>query len=347
VDAAPHRIDLGGGFSLWRWFLLRGAGFPAADVLRLASSDVAQAVDAGDSAAARRVFEADQARLEATIRAIAADPRFREAVTWQNAAAVRTGLDPILRAAAGVHNSKMRNHWRMVASYLQRYCVKADTIGFFGPSSWATFADAGAPIDVQPGPALVAERSVYFEGWAIDALARRLAETPGMRAHLPPRRRATVRCDAGTCWFEDGRTERLSAEAERVIALCDGDRTPHDLMRALDLTEERCLALLGELAARGIVIWTLEVPVNLVYPERALRRTLAALPAAVGEPALAALAELEAARDGVQRAAGSAPALAEALAAADATFERVTGTAATRRAGQTYAGEAPEAGSVL
>jgi lantibiotic biosynthesis dehydratase-like protein len=344
MDTAPHRFELGGGFSLWRSFLLRGAGFPAAELLRLASSEVARAVDVLDrggadaQAEARRSFDAEQLRVGEIVRSIAEAPRFREAVTWQNAAAVHTALDPILRAQRGTHNARTRMHWRLVASYLQRYCVKADSIGFFGPASWGSIVDGDEPIRVRPGPELIADRRVHFEGWAIDALARRLADAEGMRPYLPPRRRATVRCEAGTCWFEDGCTEALTADAERLVALCDGERSVHELARALDLTEQHVLALLGDLAEREIVTWTLEVPVNLQDPERALRRALEALPRSVGEPALAALSELEAARDQVRSAAGSAPAVEAALAAASATFERVTGSAATRRAGQTYAG---------
>ncbi len=42
MSAAEHRVSLPGvgGWSVWRWFVLRGAGFEAARVLRLAVPDL-------------------------------------------------------------------------------------------------------------------------------------------------------------------------------------------------------------------------------------------------------------------------------------------------------------------
>src|SRR5215208_1637537 len=75
----------------------------------------------------------------------------------------------------------------MLASYLQRYCTKNDTIGFFGPVAWGRFSESPEPITTRPGEDLLAARRVYFEGWAIDALADLLTEDPAMRPWLAPR----------------------------------------------------------------------------------------------------------------------------------------------------------------
>ncbi|HEX6160079.1 MAG TPA: hypothetical protein VF111_07930, partial [Thermoanaerobaculia bacterium] len=98
-----ERPPLGSGWTLWRHALVRGAGFPFALV--------DDAFRAGDPAVWWR---------------IAADARFREAVTWQNRPAVETALDGLLRRPPGTDTAKTRQQQRLVAKYLQRYCAKND-----------------------------------------------------------------------------------------------------------------------------------------------------------------------------------------------------------------------------
>lgn len=73
--------------------------------------------------------------------------------------------------------SERQRREELVANYLQRYCVKNDSIGFFGPLCWARFADQEERIKAKPGAGLLETRGVYFEGWCIDALA----EKPGAK----------------------------------------------------------------------------------------------------------------------------------------------------------------------
>jgi hypothetical protein len=104
------------------------------------------------------------------LREVAATPSFREAVTWQNRAAVVDGLDSLLRKPEGAHDAKTRKKELLVVRYLQRYAAKNDTIGFFGPVGWARWGDAGR---WRPSEALVAARAVFAEPW----MARVLADT--------------------------------------------------------------------------------------------------------------------------------------------------------------------------
>ena len=78
------------------------------------------------------------------LRAIARDPRFREAVTWQNPAALANAIDKVADGAPA-KPSRVRQREEIVASYWQRYCSKNDTIGFFGPLAWGRIVDDGAP----------------------------------------------------------------------------------------------------------------------------------------------------------------------------------------------------------
>ncbi|HEX6096117.1 MAG TPA: lantibiotic dehydratase, partial [Thermoanaerobaculia bacterium] len=141
-----ERPELGGGWTLWRHALVRGAGFPFALL--------------------DEVFRAED--WESALRRVAADPRFREAVTWQNRSAVVNALDPLLRHPDR-RDAKARRQLALVARYLQRYCAKNDTIGFFGPVGWAT---VGGEAHFEAGPELLAARAAFLEPWAVLALAQ-------------------------------------------------------------------------------------------------------------------------------------------------------------------------------
>ena len=143
---ADHHVPLSGGWELWRDFAVRSAGFPVSGL---------EAFGPGD----------EPVRL----RGVARDPMFREAVTWQNPAALDNA---VLKLADGspTKPSRTRQREELVASYWQRYCAKNDTIGFFGPLAWGRISDNGAPLSPRSG-ALVRERDVHLEAWGVQALA--------------------------------------------------------------------------------------------------------------------------------------------------------------------------------
>ena len=128
---------------------------------------------------------------------MAGDNRFREAVLWQNRHAIRSGLDALLRETprSGSRGSKQRQHEELVANYLQRYCVKNDTIGFFGPVGWAQIVSQDEIFSASPGSNLLAARKVYFESWCIDALANKLSENKELRPWIAPRRLPYIRLE--------------------------------------------------------------------------------------------------------------------------------------------------------
>ena len=143
------RAPLVDGWTLSREFAVRSAGFSVSGL---------EVFGPGD----------ESGRLQAVAR----DPAFREAVTWQNPAAF---ANAVVKVADGTSSkpSRARQREEIVASYWQRYCGKNDTIGFFGPLAWGRVSDDGAAMRVRSG-ALVSERSVHFEAWPIQALAESL-----------------------------------------------------------------------------------------------------------------------------------------------------------------------------
>jgi hypothetical protein len=315
---------------------------------RAAAAEAAWREAIAEQAAARAAldtaFASDAAQTTANLRRLAAEPRFREAVLWQNRRAVHTAFEPLLRANGSRPPSDRAVKERLVANYLQRYCVKNDTIGFFGPVAWARVVDDGPAVRVVPGERSIAARSVHFEGWAIDALARTMEARPGLRAWVAPRLLAQVRVE-GTQLFIPGRAPvTIGIPHARLLRLCDGQRTPRRIARELAsdpvngvVREGDIDSLLQAFVQMGLVIWSLELPLER-DPERALRARLAQIDdPAVRVPCVALLDQLDAARAVVAGSAGDPAALDRALASLEATFTRLTGAAATRSPGETYA----------
>ncbi|NJL28028.1 MAG: hypothetical protein HC897_09065 [Thermoanaerobaculia bacterium] len=257
---------------------------------------------------------------------IVCSARFREAVSWQNRQAVENGLAQLLgQGATARRNSHRRQHEEVAAKYLQRYCVKNDTIGFFGPVGWARLVAEGDPVQVRPGPRLCESHGVYFESWCIDALASKLALVSELRPWLAPRLRVGSRLEGRTLFPPLGQAIELSEAHARLLAACDGTRTAKSIAIALILDpslglddESQVYALLESFCARRWVLWGLDGPQEL-HPEQTLRKKLEAIPQAeLRQRALAPLEELEAARDRVAHAAGDAPALDGVAVAAGA-----------------------------
>jgi hypothetical protein len=413
-----HLVQLPGGqWGLWRWFGVRGTGFPVEQVLKLAVPECALAADrlleaqgqvervqqetldalrrdltgadaarraalltaiqtlkkaklpkslnfegAGQRAlddfrslrtgldAARSDFEqqygAATDKVSQSILDVIRQERFRCAVTWQNRQAIHTSINPLLRKPQipAARGSKQRQHEEMVASYLQRYCVKNDTIGFFGPMGWGRFSTEGPTIEAAPGQSLLAMRHVRFEAWCIDTVAAKLAEKKSLRPWMTPRRLPHIRVEGTTLYPGNGQASKISPKLAVVLHACNGQRTAQQI--AVGLTKvpkisfrtEEVYALLEELQSQSFISWTLEIPADL-HPEQYLRVLLERIEeVGLREECLALLNELDGARHNVSRSADDPLKLDQALAELEAVFTRITGQAPTRNHGQTYAG---------
>jgi hypothetical protein len=417
IDEAALSAALpGGGWRLWRSALLRGAGFPAQDILRLSSPAFAEAagrlLDIEDRVAALRaqalrevndlldrlrqegrwedkaqrrpllkavqsltagklpaeaphpatagslaalrdgearllehrrdleaVVDREHSRFSREVAAVAGTPAFREAVIWQNPHAATTGLDSLRRGSPDRRDSQQRQHEQLVVSYLQRYCVKNDTIGFFGPVAHAWLSDEGPAATLEPGAGLLQRREVYFENWAVDALAKSLAAAPNMRPWLAPRLKSSFHLAGDTLHRAFGPPARLTAFQARLLAACDGTRTARDIAAGLaaEAGPDAVYGQLAEWAGKHILAWTLEVPLEL-YPLRTLERLLRRVEDPVlREPAMAALDRLDGARRRVAAAAGDPDGLHKAMIELEGTFSALTGAVPNRAHGATYA----------
>ena len=290
----------------------------------------------------RAAVAAELPRIASYLAEVAREPLFAEAVTWQN----RKLAEEVLRRVdqAGAANQSARTRQHTIVSYLQRYCVKNDTIGFFGPVGWAEVDPAVARTRFRPGARLLARREVFFEDWGVAALAEVLSRDPELRPFMAPRRAGTIDVDLehSRLLSSFGPPVELTRAEARVLAACDGQRTAREIAageagEADDQDPPAILEVLARMRDRGTIHWAFEVGGDS-HPERSLRRQLERITEpALRRRALAPLDQLEAARAEAEAAAGDPERLDRALAALEITFRELTGRASSRLPGRTYA----------
>jgi hypothetical protein len=313
----------------------------AVEQLRKAADELERCRDATDE-----IVRNERVRIDARIRDVARDPRFREALIWQNRSVVHTAIDGLLAEPSDAANAKARERQRVIARYLQRYAVKNDSIGFFGPVAWGSVDPSSVGLTATPGPGLVEHRVVSFEDWAIEAVAAQVSKDPDVRAVFTPRRRPSSWLDGNTLHMPPGPPRVLTRTEAWLVARADGERAVRDLAdgAAADPTSglstaEEAVRELERLGRENVITWGIEVPAELEHPERWLRERLARIadPAARAR-AIEPVERLEAARARVAQAAG-VPELLEASAAAlEHEFQAVTALSPKRGHGRTYAG---------
>jgi hypothetical protein len=191
-----HHVELTDEWALWRDFAVRSAGFPVEGL---------EAFGPGE---------------EARLAAVARDPAFREAVAWQSRESLARAVDKLADGAAG-SPSRRRRRLDVTGAYWQRYCSKNDTIGFFGPLAWGSFAEHGDALAVRSGE-LERERVVHFETWAMEAVAAAGLATALPMGPYPERALRPLLSDtSGLVRLEAARDAVRAESSEDVAAALD------------------------------------------------------------------------------------------------------------------------------
>lgn len=294
-----------------------------------------------------KYFQADRAAISGTIAAIAQDDTFRQAVLLQNRGALRRVLHSLSDLALGKKKRgfKERQNEELIANYLQRYCVKNDSIGFFGPIGWGKFVPQPEATRVQPGHQLIESSGVYFEEWCMDALAERMGEEKTIRPWLVPRRTPTLYLEGFSLYLPGGGVTRVPPLHAAVLKRCNGDNTAREIAQELIGTpgsgihdEGQIYRILEQLLEKGLIRWQLEVA-SEANSERRLRSQLERIEKAeLRQPLLQMLDEIDTHRNTISKAIGNADELDLALGRLEESFIRITGKSTNRAAGQMYAG---------
>lgn len=271
--------------------------------------------------------------------------RFREAVIWQNRQAFHSAIRGLLTPDARPTSASYRKKLMMAALYLQRYHLKNDSIGFFGPIGWGEITGGNESIQVDPGQALLAERTTYFEHWGIQLVAEQLGKDRRLGPFLVPKCMPLLSFQEGKVVNATGETLDLSLKQLLTFQACrNGWTAMHIAAYLLKVAgdhfadEADVYAVLESLRQADLISWTFHVPIR-THPQEALRDQIERIDdSALRTSLLCILDELEQARGEVARSAGNADQLDKALARLEATFTHLTHNAATREEGKMYAG---------
>lgn len=349
-SAPEHVTPLPGGeWAIWRTFAVRSPGFSVDLLEGLATPGVARAVDelsgrparSAELERLRRLFDDEMRRVYDQLWSFHDDPRFREAVAWQN----RSFLDRLGRGERGSRpTSDEKRNLRTLALYMQRYCVKNDTIGFFGPVGWGTVVDVGPGVEVRPGPALVAARRTYIENWAVRSVAAAFAKRLDAHAWLRPRLSPFLDVVDAEIHVPFRSPMPVGPALAAALRMCDGTRTEDEICTAVAADPALGVASAEDLRAQlrmaeqlSAISYEPRLPLG-PEPESTLRALVAASPdEAFRKAALDDLDDLCARKAELSAAAGDAAAVHTAMQRAEASFRRITETDATRRGGETYA----------
>ncbi len=350
-DGAVGLVPLPGTeWQVWSAGMLRTAGFPADGIDRLAARDCAEVADAHldgavDGATFRAAFDGAARTVGNEMVAVAADPLFREAVSWQNLGAM-SALDGLVASGVdGKSNRKRREREKLVARYWSRYCAKNDSIGFFGPMCWVGLD--GGPVRGGPGPGLVRRRMVHFEWWALTAFVDSYATDPELRRWFPLARQPHHHLRDGTLLRPGHPPLRLSRAEVVVLSLADGRRPAGEVARLAVADhgsglrkDSDCYLLADTLVARGLLRWRLDLPYDLTA-ESFLDSWISGVGNLVPRDRIRTDFErLVTARDTLAAAAGDPDAVRAAVVGLDHEFRAVTAQQPRQRAGETYAGRA-------
>lgn len=288
------------------------------------------------------LFYAELHRTSQALARISELDLFREALAWQSPN-VFSILDSYARTAAEPgRNSKKRQRDYGLARYLARYCGKTETIGFFGPSGWATLTGAPGHIEQRPGRELISRRHTVAEAWAVRKLAASLGADPAIARWLPLRRRSHHAVRDGALYLPRVPPSLLSELEQAVLGCCDGDRPRlrvAELVAAeLNVDRAEVEGCITELIRRRCLVAGANLP---LLPSSAA--VLAARIAAIGDQptrqrAAAMVAPFFAALSDLGEAGGDAETVIKAQATLGSVFSELVGSDGQRRGGRMYAG---------
>ncbi|MCZ4517148.1 lantibiotic dehydratase [Rhodococcus ruber] len=308
-------------WDLWRTANLRSAGF-SADGLD---------VFGGPSVATEEEFTASREKEEARLTLLVEREDFVTALVWQNRGAWRQIASPFCGSP-----SKRRQRLRSLALYWQRYCGKAETIGYFGPGAWVELGESTEG-ELEHGPQLIRERRTFLEAWAAAAIGAAWSRDEQIRRWLPPYLRPDVAVDTDRSQARSGsRRIRLAEDDLRIVLRCDGHATIDRIADELALAATAVDTAVRKLVQRKVLNWDARIPTTADAHRILEARVLPIADASVAARCLRDLADIDGGLRAVSEA-GTPDALDAALTALSGDFERIAEVKAHRAEAKSYA----------
>ncbi|MDN3358500.1 lantibiotic dehydratase [Actinomadura sp. DC4] len=205
-------------------------------------------------AAASAGWPAELERLEAVLRCTASSPDLQEAV-FLNSPDALTG---IRRFAGGQRSAPLR---RLVIRYLQRFCVKVETGGFYGPINHGQLVPGSPdPVSLEAGgDGRAGRRRTLLSYWTAQQIASAWARDERLTGLLRLYRAA--RSDEGSG----------PAPEPALLALATGEHTLESVARRLGMALDALHAVVLDAQSRGWLRTGIRVPATAGDPLAALR----------------------------------------------------------------------------
>jgi hypothetical protein len=281
--------------------------------------------------------DADQAEGGAALRKLSGDPQVEEAIFLLSPsfwAAVRRRRD----SGGFGSTAAERAHDRKLYAFVQRLAAKNETTSFFGPVTYGSFGPVTEP---EWGPSLTrgyVSRHARVSFWAAVELARAATRSAAVRHRVPARRLPAVTVSGDSARLPGLEPVLLSDSQTRVLDFLTRSRPETDLTASgiaarTGISPAETEAALRALETRALVSRRLEPSSTTDDPLGEVTARLSRIEGCADYRASCdRLAELTR-----QWAQAKLPERERVQHEAEQLFEAVTGRAATRQAGRTYA----------
>lgn len=295
------------------------------------------------------IFEEELREKRRELRRLVSNPRFQEAVFLSSPQMYKKGLLHYLNISSEERNAEIKRLERQLIAYVQRLVGKNETTSFFGPINYGSFTEKKSPSDLdftldQPDIGYnwtsdLQHRETFMAYWATQVLAETFSRLPGVFSRLKPLRSFLHRL-LDNHLIQAAMTQKrtpLTPIDHQLLRLADGTRTVEQLVRELEMSEERLKERLVALEGQKWLTLTWTVPVTVT---RTLDWLVHEMQQVKGEDP-----EVERWRHSVQRLlelknmysyAGVAE-KEQMLGEANDIFRDLTGEETMRRGGQIYA----------
>ena len=218
-------------------------------------------------------LDADRSTVDAFMGTVLADPRFRDAVVCSSPGVHRD----LSRGPVG--SGRLR---RQIASYVQRFAAKCETMSFFGPVNYGRVGSGATKVD-WPGYAVCLQRRAYVSAWLFQSILTVLCGQPEVAALVVPRRKLLRRPPG----------PNAGAAVRRLVAGADGTRTVGEIAGAAQLPVPAAAAALVAAVHGGYLTHDLEPPASVVDPLRWLAGRIAIVAPDAAPPLRDAVALLD------------------------------------------------------
>lgn len=275
---------------------------------------------------------------------VAQNPDFQKAIIWQNRNLFQHAIVPYLTHKTYPINARQRRQEEVITSYLQRYCAKNDSIGYFGPFGWGVLNAEDKKIHVVTGKTLVRACCVRFEYWALRTLLHQLELYPQVHGLFSPRLQPGLLLHNDKLLSISGQPIRIEPAVFALLQACDGERSLSQIVRRLIHqgvweagSENQIYQILYGLAKKRVITWGFDLPVSQ-RSEQALSDLVRDLEKRQGCQKLDAINNLLDLKDQLPACEDDPQALQRKLTDIENAFIQITGEKSTRHPGMTYSG---------